>query len=131
MAIIIDSSIFIAATRVGDECHQRGMEILTSLSLTGETLYVTDHILGEVTTFLVRKNGGKTAALVGSNMVENYKVIFHDPVEVSEVLGIVEKYDVLSYCDALSVIKMKKLKIEKIASFDSGFDKIHGIKRIF
>ena len=130
MALIVDSSVFIAASRADDAFHSRGIELLREISENGETLYITDHILDEVTTFLVRKNGGKTAAIVGKNMVEHYKIIFHDPSEISEVISAVEKSSDLSYCDALSVIKMKHLGINKIASFDSGFDKVTGIKRI-
>lgn len=129
MAYVIDTNIFIAIARPEDSLNVRAKEIINEIKTTGERRVITDHILDEVVTYLNKKSNCEAAVKMSKLMAATCEIVFHDSREVPKVLEIVEKYRVLSYCDALSIVKMKQLEIAKIASFDAGFDKVKGIKR--
>ena len=51
--------------------------------------------------------------------------------DLMPALEIVKKYGHLDFGDASSIVAMRKTGIKRIASFDSDFDRIPGIERVF
>jgi len=129
--IIADSSFLIALARKADENHVRSVAIKDSLD--NNTFLITDHILGEIVTFLNKRDSAQIAHAVGKTLLQSsdMTIIFPEESELEQALDYLRKYNVLSFCDALSITLMKSNGISKIVSFDSDFDKIAGVERIF
>jgi len=127
--ILLDTSFLIALIRKNDEKHTEAENILGQVK---ERTVITDHVLSELITFLVCRDGNKTAYEVGKKIIDSDIIIvsvLHE--DLSAALGCVGKYNGFSMCDALSIIVMQKLGIKKIASFDSDFDRIKNIERLY
>ena len=124
----IDSSVIIAAAVIGDANHKRAAELLSEASK--ERCVITDHILGEVATFLRKKLGSEQAYGLSLRLVNNLEVVFFTHKGVLMALEIMKKYRILSLCDALTVVAMRSLNAKRLYSFDSDFDIIEGVERI-
>jgi predicted nucleic acid-binding protein len=57
--------------------------------------------------------------------------LFPEEKDLEQALGILKKFDKLSFCDALNLVIMERRKIKKILSFDSDFDRFPGIERVY
>ena len=126
--ILLDTSFLIALIRKRDEKHTEAEKILGQIK---ERTVITDHVLSELITFMVYKDGKKTAYEVGKKIMDSDVIIVSVLREdLSAALGYVGKYEGFSMCDALSIVVMQKLGIKKIVSFDSDFDRIRNIERI-
>ena len=124
----LDSSVIIAAAVVSDANHKRAVELLSEASK--ERCVITDHILGEVATFLRKKLGSEEACGLSLRLVSNLEVVFFTRKGVLSALEIMKKYRILSLCDALTIVAMRSLNVKRLYSFDSDFDIIEGIERI-
>ncbi len=127
--MIIDSSVFIAAANKNDENFKRANELLVMAERAGAK--TTDHVLEEVVTYLCKKAGSDIAYKTGSGMLNSFELVFFSEENLREALELVKKYKRLSLCDALSVVAASEMRDKSICSFDSDFDVVKGIKRIF
>lgn len=112
-----------------DENHKRALEIATSTIEKGVT---SKFVLFELFTFIKKweskeKVGGVWERLSKSDI----KLVDIDFQELDDCIGILVKYDELSFCDASNIIIMKKYGLANIISFDSDFDLVPGIERIY
>lgn len=106
------------------------MEAVTDGELA--TVLLTDHIFGEVVTYLRRKMGSRqsievTEALLDSEHVE---MIFIDDDLFNAGYHIFKRYPQLSFADATSVAAMRDRDITEIFSFDSDFDGVQNVVRL-
>ncbi len=127
--MIVDSSVFIAAANKNDENFKLANELLLMAEDAGAQ--TTDHVLEEVVTYLCKKVGSDTAYKTGSGMLDSFDLLFFSEENLREALELVKKYKRLSLCDALSVVAASGMRDKAICSFDSDFDLVKGIKRIF
>jgi len=93
---------------------------------------ITTHLtLSESTTLVGNLFSKKTGLKLFNYILDNYEVGCVDKYLIFDAMDISLEYDgTLSFADSVSVKLMKDLKLEKIVSFDSGFDKVEGITRI-
>lgn len=64
--------------------------------------------------------------------MDNCQIIHIDQEICDNAIQIYLKYDgVLSFADSVSVELMKVSKIRKIVSFDSDFDKVNTVERVY
>lgn len=129
---MLDTGFFIASLMEDDTYHERLPDLFKEMRATGETLVLTESILGEVATFLKRKEDAKNASEKALQILHSpsWLVIAAKESEIREALVILGQYGFSSYADALSISVMKSRGIKKIVSFDSEFDRVPGIKRI-
>lgn len=126
--ILIDTSFLIAQVWEKDDNHKRALELVGTFERTA----ITTGVLSEFATLYKRKSGGARAAHAARQIMRSDCLILtvsHD--DLMPALEIVEKYGNISFCDAESIIIMKRLGIKEIASFDSDFDRVPSIKRVF
>ena len=126
--ILVDSSFFIGLVDKKDQWHKKAIMVLEKIN---EEMIVSDFIISESVTSIGNRSGGKAGKKLYEFFVDNCQIAYVDEVLLKEGMNIFLKYDgKLSVADSVSVAIMKKRKISKIASFDSDFDKVHGIKRV-
>ncbi|MDI6644325.1 MAG: PIN domain-containing protein [Methanobacteriaceae archaeon] len=127
--IFIDSSFFIAVINRKDQWHEKAGEILPIIE--NEEKITSDLTLSESVTLVGNLFGGKTGLKLFNYILDNYEVRYVDKDLTFDAMDIFLKYDgTLSFADSVSVKVMKDLKLERIVSFDSDFDKVEGIIRI-
>src|SRR3990172_1588843 len=53
----VDTGVFIAAARKPDSLHEKGKELITELERQNVRVHISDMILAETVTFILRKDG--------------------------------------------------------------------------
>ncbi len=127
--ILLDTSFLVAFTREKDVNYARALELSGAFE---EHTVITNHILHEYASFLFRKDGPDAAYRAGKQLLESdVQVVCLLQEDLMPALEIVKKYGHLDFGDASSIVAMRKTGIKRIASFDSDFDRIPGIERVF
>jgi len=128
--ILVDSSVFIALADRKDQWHTKALG-LTDL-LDHEPIVISDLIISEVLTVIGKRSGGKAGKQLYDYFIDNCRIIYADEKVLEGAIPVFVKYDgKLSVSDAISVHIMSLKNIQKILSFDSDFDKVEGLSRIF
>jgi predicted nucleic acid-binding protein len=128
--IYIDASFLIAIFLENDQWHERAL--ILKKGILNEKAILSPFVLPEVINLVGKLSGGKVA-------YNCYKFIRHNFIINRDTLGLYDeaidihlKYDgTLSLVDAINLKIMEDLSIKKIYSFDSDFDKIEGITRVY
>ncbi|MEK6954302.1 MAG: type II toxin-antitoxin system VapC family toxin [Candidatus Micrarchaeota archaeon] len=130
--ILLDSGVLIGIGNRSDPFRKRALEVQKELEDGGESLILTETVLGEVITLLARRLDVKIAVEFARRLIDNEQIEFIQPeiYEIKMALSFMEKYSLRSYADGLSMAVMEARNIQKIASFDSDFDRNPKIKRI-
>ncbi|MDR0913383.1 MAG: PIN domain-containing protein [Methanobrevibacter sp.] len=128
--IFVDSSFITAIANKNDQWHKDSLKVARKIA--NKDKVVSNLIISESITNIGNLLGGKIAKEVYYNIKDNY-ILFEESRPIYDnTIHTLLKYDgTLSYVDCLSIEIMRKLKIVEIASFDSDFDKVKGIIRIF
>ena len=128
--IFIDASYFIAAVRTKDQWHEKTGKIQKQIE--NEDKITSTFVLSEVLTHIGSRSGGKKGILVYEYINKTTKILNPNNNMIKNTTEKFLKYDgTLSFADALSLEIMEKHKINTIISFDSDFDKVKNIKRIY
>ena len=122
--MIVDSVIWIALKYEKDKFHSKANKIRTSLFERNQ-IYVTDYIIIETYSFILRKVGIETAVetLKMFQTSDRITVIYNDVASFKETLELVNVYPFLSIVDANIVYHSKKLDIGYF-TFDERLDQI-------
>jgi predicted nucleic acid-binding protein len=128
MAIFLDTGIFIAARNIRDADHAKASDLFER-ALRGEfgTLYTSDYVVDEaVTTAFSRAKDFGLAVDVGRLALDSPRVekLFTGPAEFHASWARFQKLGKkpISFTDCVSLTHMEKKGVERIMSFDSGFD---------
>lgn len=129
--IFADTSFFVALADSKDDWYKDAVRIKESDTVK-QTLVVSNFIISEALTSIGKRKGGKVADNLFKYFIDNCKIIYVAEEEFTSAEQVFLDYDgVLSMPDATSVILMKKNGIKEIISFDSDFDKVSGISRVY
>jgi predicted nucleic acid-binding protein len=97
-------------------------------------LVISDLVLAEVVTFILKKDGHEAAQKLMDLLEDNTTILFVDKPVLEDAKSLLRQYwgprKRLSVCDATSCVLMRKRGIADLYSFDSGFDGLPGITRI-
>ena len=85
----------------------------------------------EILTFIKRRDGGSAVRAAWERIKEADIEILELGEQLEHIVSITEKYDWLSFGDASNVTLMNHLGIRKLLSFDSDFDTVSSVERIF
>ncbi|MHC1567922.1 MAG: type II toxin-antitoxin system VapC family toxin, partial [Candidatus Syntropharchaeia archaeon] len=122
--------VFIAIADERDQWHEVGKKVIGRLK--SEKIVISDFVISEVLTEIGRRSGGKSAYQLFHYFVDNCEIVYVDAKLLLESVATFLKFDgKLSLADAVSVNIMRKMGITDIISFDSDFDKVDEINRIY
>jgi len=130
---LVDSEVWIGAFNPKDRYHEKAKPIVQAVSSGAlGRVFITDHIFGEVTTYLRRKVGPDRSAGVGEAMLNSphLETIFVDEDIFNAAHHIFRRYRQLSFADAVSVVMVRERKLPGIFSFDTGFDAVRDVRRL-
>jgi uncharacterized protein len=120
MSLFIDTSIWYAAADSSDQGNARAKAILKS----GETLVTSDHVLIETWTLLHHKLDPKAAERFWEGLRSGIAVmeaITLADLEVAWDIGVSWRDQDFSIVDRTSFAVMRRLGIDRVASFDAHF----------
>lgn len=121
MTIMVDTGVFYALFDRSDIHHLDSLALLTD-SLEGRfgATYTTDLVVLESTLLLRGRGGpGMARALIKLLKKGGISVMLLDEEVYAEAVGLFdERAETLSLCDAASLVLMRKLNIQRLASFD-------------
>lgn len=124
----IDASFFLAILNDQDQWHRAAVAV--SPGITGERV-TSNLVAAEVLAIIGSRLGGKAAIRAWQYIDASTTLIFIDPIHWEPALERVLHFDGrVSMADATSIILMEIRGIERIASYDSDFDRVKGIERI-
>ena len=127
--IFADSSFFIGIAREKDRWHKDALRVAKR---NNEALLISDLVISESVTLVGSLEGGKVGKILYEYFVDNCKIVFTDTDLLENAMETFLMYDgTISLADAMSVEIMNQFGIDRIVSFDSDFDKVNGIKRIY
>ena len=127
--IFADSSYFIALAREKDRWHHDALRVAGK---NKDSFLVSDLIISESITLVGSLEGGKAGKLLYEYFIDNCKIEFMDNDMLARGMETFLKYDgSISLADAVSVEIMKENRIRKIISFDSDFEKVSDIDRMY
>ena len=128
--ILVDSTFFTAIVNEKDQWYEDSLRIAKKIVKMDKV--VSNLIISESVTNVSSLLGGKIGKKVYYNIKDNYLIFEENRLIYDNTIYTLLHYNgTLSYTDCLSLEIMRELKINKIASFDSDFDKVKGIKRIY
>jgi len=99
--LIIDSVIWITLKYERDKFHSKARELIPEI-IKNNQIFVTDYIIIEVYSFLLRKAGIKvaTATLDMFQHSEKIKILYNDDITFNETLPILSTHPFFSIVDA-------------------------------
>jgi predicted nucleic acid-binding protein len=128
--IIVDSSYFIGLVDKRDQWHKNALNLKKYFE--SEEVVITDLIVSEVLTEIGKRKGGKEGHILYQFFKDNCKIIYSTEQDFESAEKIYLNFDgKLSISDSLAVHYIYEMAIDRIISFDSYFDKIKNITRIF
>lgn len=131
--LFIDAGLWIAAFRKEDAYFERAKELLQDVEKEGDFLVSTETVFSEVITFFVRRHSSRVARQVAGLILStpNVSLLATTKEECMLASTYLEKFDLSSYADALTMAVMTSRNIRKLLSFDSDFDRNQRIQRLF
>jgi hypothetical protein len=128
----VDTTIWASAIDASDTLHEDGSAVLTALAEGNlPSALTTDFVLDETLT-LLKMRGGRPdtiAKAIASIMSSpNLDLVYVDDALFDAALRTYQKYERLSFTDAVTLTIMQKRKIKEIFSHDEDFD-LNGILR--
>jgi predicted nucleic acid-binding protein len=130
--IFVDTTIWASAIDASDTLHDDGSAVLKALA-DGElpSAVTTDFVLDETLTLLKMRGGRPDAiarAIASIMSSRNLNLVYVDDALFDAALRTYQKFERLSFTDAVTLAVMQQRKIKEIFSHDEDFD-IKGILR--
>ena len=130
MAILIDTSVFIAYSNTDDVHHEKALKIIKDIvsKKYGNPL-ISDYIFDEIVTVSSRKTGKKMAINIGNVILDSEIVMIKvDKIIFQDAWAIFQSEENMSFTDCTNIATMRMFNITHIATFDKAFGKIKNIE---
>lgn len=129
--MFVDSGIWIALNYKRDQWHENALLFKKKIK-TASKIYITDCIITETYNFLLRKVSTISAFKTFTMFLESpsIEILYNDRFTFEATTEILIKYPNLSLTDANIIFFCQLLEVDKILSFDGGFDVVPEIQRI-
>lgn len=135
MSILLDTSYLYASEVDTERNFKRAFGIREKIKNNEYgRIYITDYIFDEfVTLLLARSFQHEVIKKLGNALLNSERIIrlSIDKYAFNKAWLIFNQYKDLSFTDCTTIALADTLRIKNIASFDSGFDRVKTIKRIF
>jgi len=135
MAIFLDTGVLVAAYNVQDQSRERAQAIL-SKAFRGEfgNAYTSQYVIDEATTLLeVRSKNRALSQSFLKKCIESSGLFTILGISESEFTDTCKEYSrqkELSFTDCNHLVLMRHHAIQNLATFDSGFRTVQGIRII-
>lgn len=124
-----DASFFIACANARDDHHGAAVSIARRIR---EKPVVTEFVVAEAVTHVGGVRGGKAGRGLYEFFLDNCETVHVGPEMLERGMEVWLRFDGgLSVSDAVSVAVMRDRSISRILSFDSDFDRVEDIQRVF
>ena len=121
--IFIDSSAWIAYYRKEDAHNPEAVEIFKEIEGSEERVYTSDYIFDETVTVAMARTEREKAVKLGQHILESSHVMQVQKHVFRDAWKLFRKDEKgLSFTDCTNIALMELLGIQKIASFDTGFE---------
>jgi predicted nucleic acid-binding protein len=135
MSVLVDTSFLFAVKNLDDDDHARAVELFQELLHREHgAAYATNLIFAEaITVSLVRTGRHSAAVAIGELLLRRYRgepffSMYHvSPPQLQSAWEEFKRHPdkSLSLTDWTSVVAARELEIDRVLSFDRGFDGIH------
>ena len=130
--IFVDTTIWASGIDASDTLHRDGAAVMKALA-SGDLAHAltTDFVLDETLTLLRTRGGNPKSIVKAINDIVSSSaltLVFVDDVLFRAALQTYEKYERLSFADAVTLTVMHQRRIREIFSHDQDFD-LKGILR--
>ena len=123
--LFVDTGPILAAYRKRDQYHEKARCAWQELSGLRPKLYISEHVFDEVVTLLGRQSGYRIASDFSQSFLgkKDLEWLQTSKKELQQAGKIVGKFagQQLSFTDAISIVLMKREKINTVFSFDEDF----------
>ncbi|MBX8633221.1 MAG: PIN domain-containing protein [Candidatus Thermoplasmatota archaeon] len=127
--IVADSSYFIALADKNDQWHRNAVAVKSRIP---QEFKISTLTVSEAVTAIGYRAGGKAARTLYDYFADNCSVETVDRQLMDLAMTVHLRFDgILSVADSVSAAIMTRDGFRQIVSFDSDFDKIKGIQRIY
>ncbi len=140
--VVLDANVIVALLYAADSQHQRAEELVNRLEGQGDSVVLLDFLVFEALSVLCRRSterktsppdlqaavAAMRAWFSGAEVRFMARETERLAAEILEVVG--ESGGALNSNDALLVVLEREGSIERLASFDGGFDAVEGFSRI-
>jgi len=122
--IFVDTGALFAAANAKDKDHQKAKDFLTKLAEEKVILLVTNFIIAEIYTLMLRKIGRDEAIVYVEKLRNTAEIERVSEEDESKAWQIILRYQDkdFSYVDATSFAVMERLGIRDAFSFDEHFE---------
>ena len=128
--IFVDSSYFIAIVDKRDQWHKKSLKL--SNYFKNKSVVVSSFIISEVITEIGKRSGGKAGYNLYNYFEDSCDIVHIDKDLLAVSMEVFLMFDcTLSLSDASSIVVMDMLRIKEFVSFDSDFDKLCHVCRIY
>jgi len=131
----LDTNVLVRYLTQDDPAKTRtSAAVIRRLELGDEEMMTSEMIIGEVAYFLsARAHYGLTPAEIRDRVapvIQSRGLRLEHKDVLLRALDLYALYPVLDFEDALSVAHMESAGVDEIVSYDRGFDRVEGIKRV-
>jgi uncharacterized protein len=122
--IFVDAGPFVAKYDASDSRHDEAVNGFTCIAATGRRWVTSSFVLCETLNLLERFAGGGFAAAAGRRIYSSSLTLLEpEPSDRRAALALLEKYADLrvGYCDCVSFVMMRRLRLSDAFSFDRHF----------
>ena len=127
--IFLDTTFVVGLFVSNDDWHESAVKVYNEIK--NEELVISNLVIAETVTILKNKLKTKDILEIYRN-IPNFFHVIDDNSLYDKAMDEFVKYDSsISFFDAMYVAIMRKEDIIKIASFDSDFDKVDTIIRLY
>lgn len=128
--IFLDSCFLISL--ISDKANQHEDAVKLLEIIDHEHKVINSLVLSETLNGIHRCEKRKSLEEIYNILMEVAEVIYLKPEEYLKAITLSKHYNnAINYSDFIILNTMQNKKINRIASFDEGFDKISGIERIY
>ncbi len=128
--IFLDSSFLISLISDKSSKHNQSIKLLDLIDY--EHKVINSLVLSETLNDIHRCEKRKSLSEIYDILVETVEIIYLKPEDYIFGIDLSKNYNnAVNYSDCLILKTMQDKKINRIVSFDKGFDKIHSIERIY
>ncbi len=128
--MFLDTSVIVAYYNSRDGLHKRAFELLPKI-VRGDNgrVFISDYIFDEaVTVSLIRTKNLKKALELGEHLLKSeFHLLKVDDDAFNLGWELFQKAN-MSFTDCSSLALMRLYGIDKIATFDTGFGRVKGVK---
>jgi predicted nucleic acid-binding protein len=126
--LVADSSYFVALADRKDRWHADALRVKRTVA---QDFLLSDLVVAESVTIVGDREGGKPARTLYEYFVDGCEVAYVEQALLREAMAVHLHFDgTVSVSDSVSVAVMSRRGIRDIVSFDRGFDRVRGIRRI-